>query len=76
MLYAIHPLLPLVVHGVVAGKATHPICVSIAVTDVAFASVHTCGLHAADEKMHFYVLAPIIPKFPQAASVKYPVQAV
>ena len=53
MLYAIHPLVPLVVHGVLAGKATHPICVAIAITDVAVASVHTCGLHAPEEKMHF-----------------------
>ena len=53
MLYAIHPFVPLVVQGVVAGKAAHPVCVAIAVTVVAVASVHTYGLHAADEKMHF-----------------------
>ena len=76
MLYSIHPLVPLVVHGLVAGKATHPICVAIAVADVAVASLHTCGLHAPDENMHFYVLVSIVPKFAQAASVKYPGQAV
>ena len=76
MLYAIHPFVPLVVQGVVAGKAKHPVWVAIAVTDVAVASVHTYCLQAPDEKMHFYVLVPLVPKFPQAASVKYPVQAV
>ena len=29
-----------------------------------------------EEKRHFSVLVPLVPKFPQAASVKYPVQLV
>ena len=53
MLCAIHPFVPLVVHGVVAAKAAHPTCVAIAVTVVAVASVHTYGRQALDEKMHF-----------------------
>ncbi len=38
MLNAIHPFVPLVVHGVIAGKAAHPAWVTIAVAVVAVAS--------------------------------------
>ena len=41
MLNAIHPFVPFVVHGSVAGKEAHPVWVAIAVTVIIVASVHT-----------------------------------